>query len=124
MRGAQLLACVAAAALAAQPFAVHQMGAGELGYRPALPQVLDGLLIKVLGVGVAGEQRPGPGEQPERQRGAGRQRPLSEPPERGLGQPGLAAACGGLDQLWQHLQCRGMGHRLGKTPSAYCSAAW
>ena len=34
MRGAQLLARVAAAALAAQPFAVHQVGAGELGSRP------------------------------------------------------------------------------------------
>ena len=36
MRGAQPFAGVAAAALAAHPFAVDQVGAGELGYRPAL----------------------------------------------------------------------------------------
>ena len=81
MRGAQLLARVAAAVLAAQPFPVHQVGAGELGSGPALPQVLDGLLIKGLGGVVAGEQGPGSGEQPERLRGAGRQRPLGEPTE-------------------------------------------
>ena len=104
MRGPELVAGVAAAALAAQPFAVHQVGAGQLGYRPALLQVPDGLLVQQLGVGVAGEQRPGPGEQPERQRGAGRGRPLGEPPERGPGYPGLAAARGGLDQVGQHVR--------------------
>ena len=55
MRGAQLLAGVAAAALAAQPFAVDQAGPGELGSRPALLQVFDGLVIEGLGVIVAGE---------------------------------------------------------------------
>src|SRR5271165_4038585 len=104
VRGAELLAGVAAAALAAQPLAVHQVGAGQLGYRPALPQVPDGLGVQGLGVGVAGQQRPGPGEQPERQRGAGRGRPLREPPERGTGYPGLPAARGGLDQVGQHVR--------------------
>ena len=75
---------VAAAVLAAPPFPVHQVGAGELWRRPAPPQVLDSLRIKRLGVAVGGEQRPGPGEQPERQRGVGRERPLGEPPERGI----------------------------------------
>ena len=36
VRGAELAARVAAAALAAQPFAVHQVSAGQLGLRPAL----------------------------------------------------------------------------------------
>ena len=54
----------------------------------------DGLLIKRLGVGVAGEQRPGPGEQPERQWRTGCERPLGEPPERGVRQPGLPTAGG------------------------------
>ena len=40
--------------------------------------------VKGLGVVVAGEQRPGPSEQPERQRRTGRGRPLGEPAERGL----------------------------------------
>jgi len=76
---------------------------GQLGHRPALPQVRDGLLVEGLGGVVGGEQRPGPGEQPERQRGAGRGRPLGEPTERGLGKAGLAAACGGLDHVGQHV---------------------
>ena len=38
MRGAQLHACVAAAALAAQPFAVHQVGTGQLRCGAALPR--------------------------------------------------------------------------------------
>ena len=37
MRGAQLLACIAAAALATQPFAVHQVGAGQLRSGAARP---------------------------------------------------------------------------------------
>ena len=99
---------VAAAALAAHPFAVHQVGAGELGHRPALIQMSDGLVIEGLRVGVAGEQRPGTGEQPERQRGAGRERPLGKPTERGFSQPGLAAARGGHDQVGQPpRQCPG-----------------
>ena len=123
MRGAQLLARVAAAALAAQPFAVYQVGAGQLGSGPALLQVRDGLRVEGLGVVVAGEQRPGPGEQPERQRGAGRGRPLGEPPERGLGYPGLAAACGGLHQVGQHNSGE-RGIVVLRTPSTHCSAAW
>ena len=38
-----------------------------------------------------------------------RQRPLGEPPERGLGRPGLPAACGGLDQVGQHLSAEERG---------------
>ena len=77
------------------------MGAGQLGCGAALRQVPDGLPIEGLGVGVAGEQRPGPGEQPERLRRAGGERSLGEPPERRVSQPGLAAACGGLEQVGQ-----------------------
>ena len=102
MRGPQLLACVAAAMLAAQPFAIYQVGAGQLGSGEALLQVRDGLGVEVLGIVVASQQRLRPGEQPERPRGTGRGRPFGEPPERGLGQPGLTAARGGLHQVVQH----------------------
>ena len=73
------------------------MGAGELGRRGALLQVPDGLLVKVLRVAVVGEQRPGPGEQPERQLGSGRERPVGEPRDSRMRQLGLAASRGRLD---------------------------
>ena len=59
VRGAQLAARVAAAALAAQPFPEYQVGTGKLGLHPARLQVPDGLLVEGLSVGVA--ERAGPG---------------------------------------------------------------
>jgi hypothetical protein len=63
---------------------------------------LIGLFITVLRVAVVGEQRSGPGEQPERQLGSGRERPVGEPRDRRMRQPGLAASRGRLDQVGQH----------------------
>ena len=47
--GAQLLARVQAAALAAQPFAVEQMGAGELHADAGAAEPLDRLAVEALG---------------------------------------------------------------------------
>ena len=49
MSGAELLARGLAAALAAQPLAVAEMGAGQLGGHPALPEPLDRLAVVLLG---------------------------------------------------------------------------
>ena len=57
----------------------------------------------MLGVIVVGEQRLGPGEQPERQRGSACDCPLGEAPEPGFSQPGLAAAYSSLDQVGQYV---------------------
>ena len=49
VRGAQLRARVDAAILAAQPLAVEQVGAGELGTQPGAAQPLDRLAVEALG---------------------------------------------------------------------------
>ena len=59
VRGAQLLARVDAAVLAAQPLAVEQMRAGELGPQPGAAQPLDRFAIEVVcGLALA-QQRAG-----------------------------------------------------------------
>jgi hypothetical protein len=57
VRGAQLLARVTAAALAAQPLAVEQVRAGQLRADPGAAEPLDRLEIPALGAGVVAEQR-------------------------------------------------------------------
>ena len=57
MGGAQLLARVGAAALAAQPFAVQQVGAGQLGTEPGAAQPVDRLPVVSLGGFSLAQQR-------------------------------------------------------------------
>ena len=56
-RGAQLLARVDAPALAAQPLAVQQARAGELGREPRAAEALDGLAVEALGGVAVAQQR-------------------------------------------------------------------
>jgi hypothetical protein len=49
-RGGQVLTGVAAPALAAQPFAVDQVGAGQLCGRGGVREVLDSLAVQGFGV--------------------------------------------------------------------------
>ena len=69
--GAQLLARVDAAALAAQPLAVEQVGAGELGAQPRAAQALDRLAIQALGGLAFAQQRARAGRDPQRPVGVG-----------------------------------------------------
>jgi hypothetical protein len=55
--GTQLLAGLRAAALAAQPFPVEQVGAGQFRADPGTAEPLDRLEIQVLGVLDVAEQR-------------------------------------------------------------------
>jgi hypothetical protein len=57
MGRAQLLARVDAPALAAQPLAVEQMGAGELDADAGTPEARDRLAVEVLGGLVLAQQR-------------------------------------------------------------------
>ena len=57
MGRAQLLACLAAAALAAQPFPVQQMGAGQVDAEPGLAEAGDRLTVPALGCLALADQR-------------------------------------------------------------------
>jgi hypothetical protein len=96
---AQLLARVASAALAAQPFAVQEMTAGELDVDAGAGEPLDRLAIERLGGFPVAEQRLRAGLDAERPVGAtgpGCLRKLAEGIDSELR---LAAPNGGLDQL-------------------------
>ena len=58
MRGAQLLACVDPALLAAQPLPVEQTGAGELDADPGALEPLDRLAVERVGAVALAQQRP------------------------------------------------------------------
>ena len=83
VRGAQLLARVHAPALAAQPFAVEQVGARELGADARAAEPLDRLAVEALGVVAVAQQRARARLDPQRPVGAARPRRLREPLERG-----------------------------------------
>src|SRR4051812_17236556 len=74
VRRFELLASVDAAALAAQPLAVEQAGAGQLDAHPRAPEALDRLAVKRLGDVVLVDERASPREDPERPIGARRVR--------------------------------------------------
>ncbi len=93
VRGAQLLAGVQAPLLAAQPFAVEEMGASELGADPRAGEPLDRLAVEALGGLAVAEQRPRAGLDPQRPVGAAGARRLREPPE-GVGSRARASRCG------------------------------
>ena len=57
VRGPELRAGVCAAALAAQPFAVEQMGAGEFRAEPGTAQPVDCLAVKAVGGFTVAQQR-------------------------------------------------------------------
>ena len=99
---AELVPGVGAASLAAQPLAVDEVGAGQIGgaLRPA--QAFDGLPIVALGHGPLGHQRLGPGEHAEAERRASRSHPHPQEVER-LGRVvrPTRARCR-LDQVGQH----------------------
>jgi hypothetical protein len=97
--GAQLLARVEPPALAAEPFAVQKVGAGEL-YADAGPlKPFDCLVIEALGRFPLGQQRLGAGLDAERPVGATGGGGLRKPAERVHREFGLPAPGGRLDQL-------------------------
>jgi hypothetical protein len=57
--GAELLARIDAAAFAPQPFAVEQMGPGQLRAHAAAAQPLDRRAVQALGGLAVAQQRPG-----------------------------------------------------------------
>src|SRR6516164_1880306 len=101
VRRAELCARVDPAILAAQPFAVHQMGAGERGKNPAALKPGDRLSIQVV--------RVVPGADESVATSLGSQRPVRATGARGLRQARERLRCGlslaapycGLDELGQ-----------------------
>ncbi len=84
--GAQLLARVAAAALAAQPLAVEQVSAGQFRAVPGPAEVADRLAVQaVSGLAVA-EQRAYAGFHPQRPLGGPHPRVFGQPLQRGRDQ--------------------------------------
>jgi hypothetical protein len=64
-RGPKLVAGIDPPLLPAQPFAVDQAGAGQVGRHPGLAQQLDRLAVLLFGGTSPGYQRPGPRRRPE-----------------------------------------------------------
>jgi hypothetical protein len=103
VRGAQLGAGVGAPSLAAQPFPVEQVGAGQRQPHPGPAQPSDRLGVQLLGGVAMGQQGPRAGleaQPPVRSAGPGMR---AQRLQRGLGRLGLVAAYGGFDQLGQRL---------------------
>ena len=69
--GAELLACVQSTAVAAQPLAVDEVGAGELGADAGTAEPLDRLSVVPLGGLALAQQGTRAGRDPERPVGAG-----------------------------------------------------
>ena len=92
MGGAQLLARVDAAILAAQPFTVEEVRAGDLRAEPGAPEPLDGLAVQLVGGGPVAQQRPAARLDAERELGAAGLRRLRQPLKRIAGLKGWAKA--------------------------------
>ncbi len=97
--GAQLLARVRAAALAAQPLPVEQVGAGELGADAGTAQPDDRLAVQALGVAARAQQGADPGFDPQRPFGGCHPGPLGQPLQRGVDQRGVTGPRRRLGQL-------------------------
>ena len=97
--GAQLLARVNAAALAAQPLAVEQMGAGELHADAGPAEVRDRLAVVPLGGVALAEQGADAGFDPQRPLGGCRPRAFGQPLECGSDQCLVAGPGRRLGQL-------------------------
>ena len=91
-----------AAALAAQPFAVEQVRAGELHADAGAAEPVDRLAVEALGGLALAEQRPRAGLDPERPVGAAGAASISESRRSAsAARSGVPAAGGRLDQLDQ-----------------------
>jgi hypothetical protein len=101
VRRAKLLAGVDPAALAAQPLAVEEMGAGELRTQPGTAQPLDRLAVQRVGGGAVAYQRPGARLDAKREVGAGRLGRLPKSLQRIACELCVSGARGCLDELGQ-----------------------
>ena len=99
MARAQLLARVDPAALAAQPLAVEQVGAGELEAHAGAAKPLDRLAVEALGGLAVAEQRARAGLDAQRPVGAAGACRLREPLQGVVRALSSAAARGRLDEL-------------------------
>src|SRR4029077_389682 len=99
--GAKLVPGVAAAALAAQPLAVEEVGAGELGTVPGTTEPVDPLAIMLLSGFVPAQQGAGARLDPQPQVGSAGPGLFGEQIQGVAGDARVAGACGGLDQLGQ-----------------------
>src|SRR6185312_3457762 len=100
--GAQVPARVEAPALAAQPLAVQQVGAGQIRAELGPAEPADRLLIEAFGRFALAEQRPAARLDAEGEIVAAGPRRLFKPPERGGRHVGVPGAGSGLDQLGHH----------------------
>src|SRR4029077_3389385 len=99
MRGSELFARIDAAAAAAQPFAVQQMGASEGEGDATVAEPFDRLAVEAFGDHVVAQQRCAARLDAERPFGPGDLSSLAESFERVSRPLGLAAAGGRLDQF-------------------------
>jgi hypothetical protein len=101
MRDLQVLTCLDAPVLGAQPLTVEQVRAGKFGAGLGRAQVGDRLLVQPLGDVALAQQCAGPGRDAESPRGAGRLRERGEPLLRGGGPLGSAwIAYGAASTMW------------------------
>src|SRR5215472_5295083 len=81
--GAQLLACVRAAVVPAQPLAVEQLPAGQFGTDAGAAEAVDRLTVEPLGGLALAEQGGQAGLDPQRPVGGGHPGALGQPRQRG-----------------------------------------
>jgi hypothetical protein len=98
--GAELHARVHSPLLAAQPLAVEQSRASELGPQAGAAEVIERLLVEALGGLALAHQRAGAGADPHSPVGAGSRRDLRQKLERRGRALGLPASNGRFDQFW------------------------
>jgi hypothetical protein len=95
----ELLACVQAPALAAQPLAVHQVCAGEMDLDAAAGEPLDRFAVEGFGRGTIGQQGARAGLDPQRPAGGARAGSFLELSEGAGGDLGPIAAGPRFDEL-------------------------
>ena len=101
MGGPELLPGILAAAFAAQPLTVDEMGAGEVGGHPTVAEPLDGLAVVGFGVRPGADQRPRARRHPECPLGAAGAGSRGQLLHRRSGTLRLAGADGRFNQLGQ-----------------------
>ena len=99
--GPQLLTGVCAAVLAAQPLAVEQVRAGELGPQLGAAEPADRLPVQTLGRLALAQQRTGTRLDAQPEVGSAGLSDVRKPFERPGGEARVPGASGGLDQLGQ-----------------------
>ena len=124
MGGTQVLACVDASLLAAEPLAVHEVGAGDVDGDAAAPEALDRFLVELVGFRAVAEQRARSRFDPERPVRAAGARPLGQTLEGDRSDVAVVGASGGFDEL-DHRPARRDRCRRAHTPRpAASNAAW